>query len=239
MKAVNRTVSTASTSQTLSRGIRALEVLADSSAGLSIADVAAALEVHRSNAYRILRTLEEHSLVFRDDAGKFSIGPGMAALARGVGNRLQTAAVPELTVLSSALQMTAFVSVWDRRQCVTLVSVEPPHGEGTIVQRPGTRHSFAAGATGIAIQSAVTEAEWEELAPGERYREESRAASRNGFAASRDEVIPGVSSVAVPVRVSGQLPAALAVVYVTSDVPAEQLGARVRESASVIEKLLG
>lgn len=229
---------TASTSQTLSRGIQALEVMADATGGLTIAEVAAALGVHRSISYRILRTLEEHSLVLRDDAGRFSIGPGMATLARGVGNRLQTVAIPELTVLSSELQMTAFISVWDRRQCVTLVSVEPPHGEGTIVQRPGTRHSFAAGATGIAIQSAVSEAKWADLAPGEPYREESRAAARLGYAVSRDEVIPGVSSVGVPVRVTGQLPAALAVVYLTSDVPAEQLGARVLESAAVIEQLL-
>lgn len=228
-----------STSQTLSRGIRVLEVLADSSSGLTIAEIAAALDVHRSIAYRILRTLEEHSLVLRDDAGRIRMGPGMAALARGVENRLQTAAIPELNALSSALQMTAFIAVWDRRQCVTLVSVEPPHGEGTIVQRPGTRHSFSAGATGIAIQSAVTVAEWEELAPGEPYREESRAAARNGFAVSRDEVIPGVSSVAVPIRVSGQLPAALAVVYLSSDVPAGEIGARVRESARAIESLLG
>ncbi|WAP50644.1 IclR family transcriptional regulator [Arthrobacter sp. ATA002] len=237
MNAVKQTVA-ASTSQTLSRGIRALEVLADSAAGLSIAEIAQALEVHRSNAYRILRTLEDHSLVYRDDAGKFSIGPAMAALARGVAHRLQTAAVPELTVLSAELQMTAFIAVWDRRQCVTLVSVEPPRGEGTIVQRPGTRHSFAAGATGIAIQSAVTEAQWEQLAPGEPYRAESRTAARTGFAVSRDEVLPGVSSVAVPVRVHGQLPAALAVVYVTSDVPAETLGARVKESAAALEQLL-
>ncbi|MDK1280442.1 IclR family transcriptional regulator [Arthrobacter sp. zg-Y820] len=229
---------TASTSQTLSRGIRALEVMADATGGLTIAEIAAALDVHRSISYRILRTLEEHSLVLRDDAGRFSIGPGMATLARGVGNRLQTVAIPELTALSSALQMTAFISVWDRRQCVTLVSVEPPRGDGTIVQRPGTRHSFAAGATGIAIQSAVTEAEWEELAPGEAYREESRTAARLGYAFSRDEVIPGVSSVAVPVLASGQLPAALAVVYLTSDVPAEQLAARVLESAAAIEQLL-
>lgn len=43
-------------SQTLSRGIRALEILAAADRPLSIAELAEALGVHRSIAYRILRT---------------------------------------------------------------------------------------------------------------------------------------------------------------------------------------
>ncbi|MHA7262130.1 IclR family transcriptional regulator [Arthrobacter sp. TMN-37] len=228
----------AATSQTLSRGITVLEVLAEASGGMTTAEVAGSLGVHRSIAYRILRTLEDHSLVLRDAAGRFQSGPGLAALARGVARKLQTAALPELTSLSAALQMTAFIAVWDRRHCVTLVAVEPPSGDGTLVQRPGTRHSFDAGAPGIAIQSALTAAQWDELAPGRPYREESRTAARTGFAVSRDEVIPGVSSVGAPIRVQGQLPAALAVVYLSSGFTVEQIGARVSEAAAAIERLL-
>ncbi|WP_104116112.1 IclR family transcriptional regulator [Arthrobacter sp. B1805] len=232
------TASLAPQSQTLSRGIRVLEILADATHGMTIADVAAALGVHRSIAYRILRTLEAHALVLRDATGSFRIGPGMAALARGVARNLQSAALPELTALSASLQMTAFIAVRDRRECVTLVAVEPPHGEGTLVQRPGSRHSFSAGAPGIAIQSALTEDEWERLAPGEPYRSESRLAARTGYALSHDEVIPGVSSVGAAVRVPGQLPAALAVVYLSSDVPTADIGARVARSAATIERNL-
>lgn len=223
-------------SQTLSRGIRVLEVLAEAPRGMSIADLAAALGVHRSIAYRIIRTLEDHALVLRDAAGTFQIGPGMASLARGVARNLQSAAFPELTTLAATLQMTAFIAVVDRQECVTLVAVEPPHGEGTLVQRPGSRHSFSRGAPGIAIQSALTEDEWERVAPGEPYREESRMAARTGYAISHDEVIPGVSSVGAAVRVPGQLPAALAVVYLSSDLPRERIGAAVARSAAAIER---
>lgn len=225
-------------SQTLSRGIRALELLAESSDGLSIAEVATALGVHRSIAYRILRTLESHALVQRDTAGPFRIGPGMASLARGVARNLQTAAPPELTSLAASLQMTAFIAVRDRLDCVTLAAVEPPHGEGTLVQRPGTRHPFDAGAPGIAIQSAFVEDEWARLAPGEPYRPESRLAARCGYATSSDEVIPGVSSVAAAVRVPGRLPAALAVVYLSDNRPTERIGAAVVRSAAAIERVL-
>jgi DNA-binding IclR family transcriptional regulator len=225
-------------SQTLSRGIRALEILAESPRGMSIAEIAAALGVHRSIAYRILRTLENHALVARDPAGNFHIGPGMASLARGMARNLQSAAMPELSVLAESLQMTAFIAVRDRRECVTLVAVEPPHGEGTLVQRPGSRHSFSAGAPGIAIQSAFSEEEWARLAPGEPYRPEARQAARCGYALSHDEVIPGVSSVGAAIRVPGQLPAALAVVYLSGDLPADRIGAEVARSAGIIERSL-
>ena len=85
----------ASPSQTLSRGIRALEIMAAASAPLTIAELADAMGVHRSVAYRILRTLEDHSLLVRDDAGRVQPGPGLAVLARGVSRNLQAAALPE------------------------------------------------------------------------------------------------------------------------------------------------
>ena len=78
-------------SRTLSRGIRVLEVLAESP--LTIQGLAQALDVHRSIVYRILRTLEDHGLVARDAAGLVSLAPRMAALARGVERNLQSAAL--------------------------------------------------------------------------------------------------------------------------------------------------
>ena len=57
-------------SQTLSRGIRILEVLADAREPLMIDQVADRLGVHRSIAYRLLRTLEDHGLVTRDAGGR-------------------------------------------------------------------------------------------------------------------------------------------------------------------------
>ena len=102
-----------SQSQTLSRGIRALELLAEAENPLSIAELSEGLGVHRSIAYRILRTLEAHSLVMRDDAGRVAAAPGLAALARGVSRDLQSAALPELSALANELSMTAFIAVWD------------------------------------------------------------------------------------------------------------------------------
>ena len=226
-------------SQTLSRGIRALEILADAPEPLTIAELAVAMGVHRSVAYRILRTLEDHSLLVRDDGGRVQPGPCLAVLARGVARNLQTAALPELTQLANALTMSAFVAVWDREDCVTLVTVDPRHTGPAVVQHPGSRHPVSAGAPGIAIQSALSEQEWHRLAPGIPYRAEADEARRRGYAASHDEVIPGVSSLAVPVRVPGVRPAALAVVYIRAAQDPDEVAAALAASAARIEAQLG
>ncbi|MBE0010475.1 MULTISPECIES: IclR family transcriptional regulator [unclassified Arthrobacter] len=225
-------------SQTLSRGIRALEILAEASSPLSIAELSSRLGVHRSIAYRILRTLEDHSLVVRDAAGGVKAGPGLAVLARGVASDLQSAALPELTQLANTLGMTAFVVVLDQQECVTLVAVEPRHTGATVAQRPGTRHPVSAGAPGVAIQSALSEPAWERCAPGQPYRADARTAQRTGYAVSHDEVIDGVSSVAVPVRIPGEPPAAVAVVYIRSLHTPAELGARLLDCARIIEDQL-
>ena len=229
----------ASPSQTLSRGIRALEILAEAQQPLTIAELADAMGVHRSVAYRILRTLEDHSLLVRDDGGRVQPGPGLAVLARGVSRDLQSAALPELTQLANTLTMSAFVAVWDREECVTLVTVDPRHSGAAVVQHPGSRHPISAGAPGIAIQSAFAEQEWEALAPGIPYRPEAAESRRRGFAASHDEVIPGVSSIAVPLRVPGGRPAALAVVYIRAAQDPDEVAGALTEAARRIEAQLG
>ena len=220
--------------QTLSRGIRALEVLADAHEPMTIAELATALGVHRSIAYRILRTLEDHRLVVRDASGRVLLGPRLAALARGVQHDLQAASLPELTAVANDLAMTAFVAVLDHDEVVTLVSVEPRHVVATVAQRPGTRHPLASGAPGIAIQSALTDAQWAELGADQQMRDEALDARRSGYAFSHDEVIPGLRSIAAPLVIAGQAPAAVAVVFVAATIGDEEIGEHLKRSAAAI-----
>ncbi|WP_256461022.1 IclR family transcriptional regulator [Agromyces larvae] len=219
--------------QTLSRGIRMLELLADTGEPMPIPAIATGLGLHRSITYRILRTLEEHGLVVRDASGSVQLGPRMATLARSVSRDLQSAALPQLTAVANELGMTAFLVVLDRHDVVTLVTVEPTHAHGTVAQRPGTRHPLATGAPGIAIQSVLTEAQWRAL-PDEHPRDEAAEALARGYATSHDEVIPGLAAVASPVSAPGHPVAAIAVVYVASDRDPAPIGARLRQAAAEI-----
>jgi DNA-binding IclR family transcriptional regulator len=224
-------------SQTLSRGIRILEILADARDPLTIDEVARRLDVHRSVAYRLLRTLEDHGLVSRDGSGRVELGSRLAALAAGVAHDLQAEALPELTEVANDLAMTCFLAVLDRDECVTLVSVEPRHAVASVAQRPGSRHPVAVGAPGKAILSLVPPAQWPDVAPALAAQVADAAA--RGFAQSHDEVIPSLRSVAVPLALRGRPPAAVAVVYLASAHTPEELAARLARAAAGIREALG
>ncbi|WP_103663350.1 IclR family transcriptional regulator [Microbacterium sp. CJ77] len=225
-------------SQTLSRGIRILELLADARAALTIDEIARGLTVHRSVAYRLVRTLEDHGLVSRDAGGRIELGARMAALAAGVAHDLQAEAIPELTEAANDLGMTCFLAVLDRDECVTLVSVEPRHAVASVAQRPGTRHAVTVGAPGKAILSVLAERLWPAAATATVRDDVARAAAA-GYATSHDEVIPTLRSVAVPMILRGREPSAIAVVYVASAHQPAEIAARLRISAAAIRDALG
>lgn len=224
-------------SQTLSRGIRILEVLADARVPLTIDEIAARLEVHRSVAYRLLRTLEDHRLVGRDASGSVTLGARMAALAAGVAHDLQAEALPELTAIANELGMTCFLGVLDGDDCITLASIEPRHAIASVAQRPGARHSVTVGAPGKAILAQLRPSEWP-TGIEQTLREEVERARTRGYATSHDEVIPTVQSVAVPLVLRGQRPAAIAVVHVATDLEDAEIAARLQRSASAIRDAL-
>ncbi|MFJ6653104.1 IclR family transcriptional regulator [Microbacterium sp. NPDC091313] len=224
-------------SQTLSRGIRLLEELADARQPLTIDALAARVGLHRSVAYRLLRTLEDHGLISRDTGGAVRLGTRLAALAAGVAADLQAEALPELTAAADALGMTCFLVVLDHDECVTLTSVEPRHTVTAVAQRPGARHPVTRGAPGRVVLAQLPPERRPPLTP-ELASEVADAASR-GWATSHDEVVPTLRSIAVPLAVPGRAPAALAVVYVSSDRADEVVAARLAAAAAAVREALG
>lgn len=224
-------------SQTLSRGIRVLEELADARTPLSIDDLAARVGLHRSVTYRLLRTLEDHGLISRDAAGAVRLGTGLAALAAGVAADLQAEALPELTAAANDLGMTCFLVVLDHDECVTLTSVEPRHATTTVAQRPGARHPVTRGAPGRAILTQLPPRRWPDAVDARLAAEVADAADR-GWATSHDEVVPSLRAVAVPLAVQGREPAAVAAVYVATDRDAGAIAARLGAAAEAIRGAL-
>ena len=194
-------------SQTLARGLTALEVIGAAESPMSVAQLCQKLGIHRSMAYRLVKTLEQFGFVERDSAGGLTLGAKLATLARGVAKTLQEAAAPELAALAAKFEMTAFLAVLDGDDVVTLSSAEPPNAETTVAKRPGSRHSMDKGAPGKVVRSQVNPTEFPP-AP---------------FELSQDEVIPGVASIAVPLVIPGSQPAALAVIYLPQQVDRDDI----------------
>ncbi|MBT2497729.1 helix-turn-helix domain-containing protein [Agromyces sp. ISL-38] len=226
-------------SQTLSRGIRMLEILAAADRNLSIDELASALGVHRSVAYRLLRTLEDHGLVSRDAAGRLALGTGLAALASGVARDLQQLALPELNDVANELGMTCLLAVLvDTDEAVTLVSASPRQTVAVVSYRPGHRHPITRGGPGKAILLGLPESAWPSDVPDELRREIADSRAR-GYARSHDEVVPSLRSVAVPLTLPGQPPAAIAVIHVSFPRSEAEIADRLKLAAETVARAYG
>lgn len=186
--------------QTLARGLRALQLVAQAGDGASIQEISTQLDVHRSISSRILSTLAEAKLVVRGADGRYRIGAGLAALATGIHATLRAAAEPVLRELAAELSATVSLLVTEGDEAVALAVIEPP-GSGYVLSfRSGSRHPLGRGSAGVALLAAAS------ASPSEPSN--VRKARSQGFAATFGEVEPGAYGVAVPLGAAVGIPAA-------------------------------
>lgn len=186
------------TLQTLDRGLQALSMISQQERGISIAELAEGLDVHRAIAYRIAATLESRGLITRADRGRLRLGAALLTLASRFEPQLRTLAHPLLRKLAEATRAAAFLSVPVGEECVAIIVIEP---EGTLLRvayRVGSRHPLARGAAGIAILAGR---------PASMSDPESvRLARREGFSVTRGELQRGAVGIASPVHTPGRMP---------------------------------
>lgn len=174
------------TSQTLDRGLRLLELLAQDragSGGMTVTELAAALGVARPVVYRLLTTLDAHRLVRRSDDGRVRLGIGVLHLAQRVHPLLREAALPVLRRLADEVAATAHLTVADAAEGLAVAVVEPSRTDFHVSYRVGSRHPLDRGAAGRAIVGG--------------------RAGRSGVVVTDSELQPGAVGMAAPVPVAG------------------------------------
>jgi DNA-binding IclR family transcriptional regulator len=224
------------TLQTLDRGLRALDFIARSPAGVSVSAVADHLQVHRAIAYRIVATLEAHHLVKRTADARVRLGAGIAALSRRFAPQLLDAARPVLRDLVTATHATAFLSVAEGEECVVVAVEEDQrlrHGLRVSYQE-GTRHPINRGAPGIAI-----------LATRPASPDDSdvvRAARDLGYSVTRGQLQAGAVGVSVGLSIPDHLavvaPEASVGVVALGDLDVETAGQASQEAARRLLEVL-
>jgi DNA-binding IclR family transcriptional regulator len=224
IQAVNpRALKTQGGSQTLARGLAALEIIGGAPAPISVTALSQRLKIHRSMGYRLVKTLEQCGFVERDADGGLLLGTKLASLARRVAKDLLSAAAPELATLAEALEMTAFLVTYDGESAVTLSSVEPKNLETTLGKKPGSKHAIGQGAPGKVIRS--------QLDPN-KYPPQP-------FEMSENEVIQGIASIAVPLHLASGQPAAIAVLYLPHEVDEASVAEVLTLAANRISAVMG
>ncbi|MBX5443260.1 MAG: helix-turn-helix domain-containing protein [Solirubrobacteraceae bacterium] len=217
-------------SQTLERGLRLLRVLADHPDGLSVSELAAALDTHRAGIYRLLGPLVDQRLAVRGENGRYVLGAGLIELASRVRPRLQEVAVARLRTLADELRATTALTVRDGEEAVVAAVVEPRNSDMHISYRAGLRHRLDQAASGVAILAGLPPR------PGERAT--IREARERGWAVTSSELLPGATGVGVPVLVPGrECEAAVTAVWTDGRDPASAapaVAAAARESAAAL-----
>ncbi|WP_432990077.1 IclR family transcriptional regulator [Dactylosporangium sp. CA-233914] len=179
------------TSQTLERGILVLRLLADSPDGMTTAQIANALGLHRTIVYRIVNTMAKYGLIGTGPDQRHVLGGGILELARGVHRDLQAVARAVLPDLAEQTLATANFAVPDGSEVLVLAVVEPKNASAHIAYQAGQRHPITTGSAGLAILAARR--------PAQDERPEVVHARSRGYAVSHGEVIPGVIGVSMAV----------------------------------------
>ena len=178
-------------SQTLARGLHALQLVANAPDGVAIGEIADQLGVHRSIASRLLATLASFKMVTRGGDGHYRVGSGLAALASGIHTTLRVTAEPILRELAEKLGATVTLLVAEGDEAVALAVVAPASSQYHLAFTTGGRHPIDRAAGGVALLAAMPPAPAEEL----RVRE----ARERGWSQTLGEVEPGAYGVAVPI----------------------------------------
>ncbi|MFE6103499.1 IclR family transcriptional regulator [Streptomyces laurentii] len=111
-------------SQTVDRALSILPLLARGPADLG--QVAGRLGVHKSTALRLLRTLHEHGLVYRQRDQRYRLGAGLFALAQEAVENLDVREIahPHLAALGERTGHTVHLAVREEGEVLYIDKVE-------------------------------------------------------------------------------------------------------------------
>jgi DNA-binding IclR family transcriptional regulator len=178
-------------SQTLARGLAALQLVAGSRAGLTAQQVADDIGVHRTIAYRLLSTLSQFRLVAKGEDGRYRSAAALAVLGASFDNNVRQLSQPTLRALADELGSTVSLLVAEGDQQVAIAVIAPTNVFYQMSFHEGSRHPLDRGSAGIALLSSMPPR------PGER--DLVPMTRQQGWVITHGEVEPNTYGLAVPV----------------------------------------
>jgi DNA-binding IclR family transcriptional regulator len=179
-------------SQTLARGLSALQLVAAAPSGMTVAQVADGVGVHRTIAYRLLSTLAQYRLVAKGDDGRYRPAAGLAVLGASFDRNVRQLSVPILRGLADDLGTTVSLLVAEGDQQVAVAVIVPTQVAYQLAFHEGSRYPLERGAAGIALLASMPPR------PGER--ELVAQARKQEWVVTHGEIEPNTFGLAVAVR---------------------------------------
>lgn len=239
------------------QAIRVMLSLADSRSNpKSLTDVCQEVGIHRSKAFSILNTLNEHGFVKKYPNRKgYVLGPGLLTL---VGKMLETLSLPRLAEpvlydLAKKTQATVTMGVISDDKTYTVAEYLGAPGIG--VSSPiGYMTPITYGSHGKAIAAFLPAAELAELLENKnlcfygrpekfdnaRLNNELAQCRRSGFAVELGDIQPGMNAVAAPILDQNSYPIGyVTIVGFFAEAETLKFGPLVVEAAKTISKDAG
>lgn len=207
---------------TLERGLAVIDQLARADGALSVGSLAHQLEVPVSTLYRLLGALEQRGLISYHLSKGITLGPMLMELGlvarRGIEREIGAVLRPLMFQLTHDHRESAVLMVpaADRAVCVEYVGSHHPVRLAFEVGRAMPLYAGAACKVVLAYlpdsirSGAIRDSEGQARADGvmataTTLRNEISEIRRLGYCITEDEVNPGTSGVAVPVRLGRDL----------------------------------
>ena len=179
-------------SQTLARGLTALQMVADSPSGLTVQQLADQIGVHRTIAYRLLTTLAEFRLVAKGEDGRYRPAAGLAVLGASFDRNVRQLSLPTLRALADDLGTTVSLLIAEGDQQVAIAVIVPTQVAYQLSFHEGSRYPLDRGAAGIALLACMP--------PRPAERELVSRARERGWVTTYGEIEPNTYGLAVGVR---------------------------------------
>lgn len=222
------------TAPALERGLAVLESIARSRGGLTLSQLTRYLDLPKSSAFCLLRTLEQCGYLFRDSqTGKYSVSLRVCNLANlalnGIG--LREKARPYLRRLSEEAGLTVHMAILENGACLLIDKVTPA-GVPPIATWVGKHLSLHCTAIGKAIAAYMEEEEMTDLLREQgfmrhnenticsmkRLKQELAAVRQRGYAMDDEEEEISIRCIGGALFENGKVVGGLSLVGTTNEI---------------------
>lgn len=233
--------------KTLLKGLQVLDLVVRSEGKMRITDVATTLDLTKSNAYRVLRTLETAGFLKQDSVSKsFTPSLKLWELGTSVMNRFdfRTRAYDTLRKLADESRETVHLAILEGHEVIYIDKIDSPEPVSSYTRLGGRAPAYCV-ATGKALLSQLSETD---LAPilarlerhsantitdPESLRTELAETRARGYAINRGEWRESVWGLAAPI--SDPMGAFSAAVGVSGPKYRLDIGNRCEELAAMVQ----
>ncbi|HEY7415938.1 MAG TPA: IclR family transcriptional regulator [Ktedonobacteraceae bacterium] len=243
------------------RAFRLLDLLSVTEEGLTLSDLARALNMSKSSIHGLLKTLESSGAIEQAEDRRFVLGPRLYDLAQAYIQRagLRHFALPAMHRLASKTGETICLGRIEQKGVRIIECVVGEEGAGGlhIAARRGMRIPLLVGSTGACVLSSWPRAERESylrthplphftehsITDPQQFLARADEVTRTGISIEREEYLDGVNAVATPIYgMGGTLVALLWIVGFASRLKNEALeraAEQLRTEALAVSQALG